>query len=123
MLALAVLVSGILPILVQGYAWLDMAEKAGGINQLGVVMTEAEPCEICDAARDLAERTSSGDNLPVPVERIDILKTMAFLSSVSIDLATERPATEFQFPFPADSTVPAGLRSGPAPPPPRSLAA
>lgn len=121
-MALAIVVSGVLPLLVQGYAWVDMARKAGGIDQLVYAMTNAEPCCICEMARDLNDSSQSPEKTPASSKPLEWLKGI------------ESTATEFrfglkavtdsgcQFPIPGDSLRFAGQITSPDIPPPRPVA-
>lgn len=53
---LLLLLSGFLPISVQCYAWIRMADKAGGVEKLSEVVISAPSCEICCAASELQEK-------------------------------------------------------------------
>ncbi|MGE9267659.1 MAG: hypothetical protein ACQKBY_06145 [Verrucomicrobiales bacterium] len=73
---LLVLVSGFLPMFVQVYAWVEMTEEAGGVSRLGEVLTQAEPCEICLLAGELAESQRQEREKRGPEERVEIFKTL-----------------------------------------------
>ena len=121
-MALAIMVSGALPLLVQGYAWLDMARKAGGMEQLAAVMTDADPCCICDLARDLNDSSRSNEKTPFSSKSIDLLKNMEPASTeLSLSAAAAVDST-YQFPIPEDALRLTGQSTSPATPPPRRVA-
>ncbi len=123
LLVLAVLVSGFLPVLVQGYAWLDMAKKAGGIQMIGEVVANAEPCRICCAAQDMRENSRDGDEAPVPVERLELLKSL-IMDKSAIDLLVEEVGrdSEEKWLLALRAQRPSSCKFAPATPPPRVVA-
>lgn len=64
--------------LLQGYAWIDMAMEAGGLDRLSYVVSDAEPCRICTAAQVMQEPGAGGDrDFPAPAQRLELfLKAM-----------------------------------------------
>ncbi|MDF1740035.1 MAG: hypothetical protein P1U86_12810 [Verrucomicrobiales bacterium] len=124
LLVLAVLVSGVLPLLVQGYAWIDMARKAGGIQMIGEVVANAEPCKICCAAQELRENSREGDEAPLPVERLELLKSL-IMDKSAIDLLAEEVGkdSEVNWLRTLRAQRPSSCEFAPATPPPRAFAA
>lgn len=121
-MALAIMVSGALPLLVQGYAWLDMARKAGGMEQLAAVMTDADPCRICDIAKDLSDSSRSDEKNPYSSKRIELLTNMEPTSTELSLTAAAAVDSTYQFPIPEDAFRLTGQSTSPATPPPRRVA-
>jgi len=76
---LAVLVSGLVPVVVQSYGWYDMAQKAGGIDHIVEAITEAPACEFCRAAEELQKQSQPGKENTPQQERVEIVKVYAVL--------------------------------------------
>ncbi|MDF1823700.1 MAG: hypothetical protein P1U68_03600 [Verrucomicrobiales bacterium] len=122
---LILLVGGVAPILVQSYAWIDMAFEAGGIDQLAYAVTDAAPCALCCAASQLQDPSPADQSdFPSPSERLEL-----FLKTLAVNGEAERPA----FRNPDDNHSSANLSAygvrllrsldgnGPLTPPPRDL--
>ncbi|MCG8602338.1 MAG: hypothetical protein MI807_19495 [Verrucomicrobiales bacterium] len=110
----------------QTYGWIDMALKAGGLDQIGYALTEAPPCKFCCAAKALQESTPAGErNHPSPTvpERFELL--LKTLTSCADHQKTSWEAPEnFLSPTFRATPEPVKLRSrdgnGPPTPPPRN---
>jgi len=75
--------------LVQTYGWYDMAQKAGGMENLVEVVTEAPPCKFCKAASVLQKKSEPDQKAPANSDRVEILKTYAVFSALEL-LRTEK---------------------------------
>ncbi len=122
-LGLVVLVSGFLPILVQGYAWIDMARDAGGIQMIGEIVSDAEPCEICRAAQEMRENSRKDKDTPLPMERIELLKSISNEIPTVLAVSQEESESGQKWSLMLDSDRPVNCEFAPATPPPRILAA
>ena len=96
-----------------------MANKAGGIEQLGAVISHAEPCCLCDMARELNESSPSNGKNPFSSKSLDLL--MGVAGSTTSLVATVMVESDDQIPIPGDLFPPAGREAGPATPPPRPV--
>ncbi len=76
-LFLTLLISGLLPMLIQSYGWYDMAQKAGGMEHIVQVITEAPACKFCKAARALQQKSEPEPQTPAGGDRVEVLKTYA----------------------------------------------
>lgn len=105
----------------QGYAWFDMTVKAGGISQLGWVMTEAAPCQHCMAAAEAMQETSnesSDRNMPTG-HSFEFLKNVTFEEALVPSFDDAGAVLEWSFPFPEDSIHPGQCENSPLTPPPQ----
>ncbi|WP_435894951.1 hypothetical protein [Oceaniferula spumae] len=76
-LFLAILVSGLVPMLIQTYGWYDMALKAGGMDKIVEAVTEAPACEFCRAAQEMQQKSEpSHENTPGK-DRVETVKVYA----------------------------------------------
>lgn len=74
---LTLLISGLLPMLIQAYGYYDMAQKSGGIENIVEVVTEAPACEFCIAAQELQNKSEPDKQAPVNEDRVEIVKSHA----------------------------------------------
>lgn len=115
-------VSGIVPLLVQGYAWIDMARKAGGIEHLAFAMTKAKPCCLCEMAQDLSDSSRTNEKTPNSSKPIEFLKGLGSIASefrFSLESVVD---SNYTFPIPKDALLPAGKSKSPPTPPPQTVA-
>ncbi|WP_411825984.1 hypothetical protein [Luteolibacter sp. AS25] len=81
------LLGGFLPFTLQCYAWIRMAQKAGGVEMLGEIVTQAPPCELCCAASDLQNKQTGKNDRNCPESRLEIHKSFYTLEISSFQLA------------------------------------
>ncbi|MCF6314054.1 MAG: hypothetical protein L3J39_16525 [Verrucomicrobiales bacterium] len=72
-LYLMLVISGVVGIIFQGVAWVDMSQKSGGIRYLAQVVFEAEPCYLCETAQELLNQ-KGGEPDPKKMNRLKLSK-------------------------------------------------
>jgi len=73
-------------VVLQGIAWVDMAQQMGGMSQLSNAIFEAAPCNICNAAAQLASSERAPTSSPEAPKSADNFKLIARITD---DLALE----------------------------------
>ena len=119
---LAVLVSGLAPVLIQTYAYYDMAQKAGGMGKIVEVVTEAPACEFCKAAQAMQQKSEPNKDNPPSKDRVEIVKVYAVF--IGFDFFEARgfspsdPRTGWSV---CHEVIPESLTQLPSTPPPDSF--
>ena len=80
-------------VVLQGIAWVDMAQQMGGMSQLSNAIFQAEPCNICNAAAHLASNERTSTNSPEAPKSADNFKLIARITD---DLALEDAEETFR---------------------------
>lgn len=119
LIVLAAAVSGSLAPALQGIAWIEMAQEAGGLHRMGEAMFELSPCERCHAATALSHGSENDSDRPNPNERQE---SHRFFATIGKDLAL--PKTPFSelgnsFPRTISPVSPRSWDERPPIPPPR----
>lgn len=118
-LFLTFVISGMLPMLIQSYAWYDMAQKAGGVENIVEVVTEAPPCKFCKAAAALQEKSEPDPQAPLSGERVEVAKTYAVLLDDELsETSLAKLAALSNCYSVGDDIFPRNLLSAPETPPP-----
>lgn len=121
-LLLALLLSGLVPMLIQAYGWYDMARKAGGMDQIVVVVTEAPACEFCRAAQEMQRRSDPAPDKAPGRERVEAVKVYAVSPGTGCFEATCRALSgSSAWSRAGDDRSPDGPASVPPTPPPEHL--
>jgi len=118
-LFLAVLVSGLVPMLVQAYGWYDMAKKAGGMENIVEVVTEAPACEFCKAAQEMQQQSEPNKDNPPSKDRMEVVKVFAVFHGFDYFKAKSFSASDSRIVRSvSNEMIPDSLVQAPSTPPP-----
>ncbi|MBK1831360.1 hypothetical protein JIN77_11525 [Verrucomicrobiaceae bacterium R5-34] len=121
-LFLALLVSGLAPMVIQTYGWYDMAKKAGGVEKIVEVVTEAPPCEFCKAAQEMQQKSEPNKDNPPSQDRVEIVKVYALHNNLDSFKARSFSPPSSQAGWSENNELtPDSLVQAPSTPPPEFL--
>lgn len=123
-LSLCIVISGFIPCLIQLYAWYDMAQKKGSVENIITVVTEDAPCSLCRAAMKLNQEQEHPDSeKEQTTTRLSLIGcSSVFFSRNDIHAPTASSRHISGLSLRAESSLrPASISFSPATPPPQLI--